>query len=234
MVAFVPTVMAERIVDAAWEDPERVEEFAAKPPDHRLVALVGAERDPGRLRALDLGCAGGRNAVFLAEHGVDLQATDGSVAMVERTRERLGALLGGDEAFRRVHHGPMDALAWAGDASFDLVVALGIYHNARGADEWHRVLAETARVLKPGGWALVSTFAPETDLEGLGKREVPGEPHLYERPGGRFLYLVDPQTLDRDMARHGLRPLEPTVTAEGRVEVGRRVSVNGLYVRESA
>jgi len=225
--------MPARIVDAAWEDPERVEEFAARPPDHRLVALISAEGAPGRLRALDLGCAGGRNAVFLVERGVQVQATDGSRAMVERTRERLAAILG-EDALGRVHLGPMDALPWAADASFDLVVALGIYHNARSADEWHRVLAETARVLKRGGRALVSTFSPDTDLEGLGKREVPGAPGLYERPGGRFLFLVGPERLDRDMARHGLRPLEPTVTAEGRVEVGRRVSVNGLYGRGTA
>jgi hypothetical protein len=31
------------------------------------------------------------------------------------------------------------------------------------------------------------------------------------------------------MAAHGLEPAEPTVLAEGQVEVGRRVSVNGLY-----
>lgn len=219
------------IVDPAWEDPDRVEEFAAKPPDHRLKALVEQESEPGRLRALDLGCAGGRNAVFLVEHGVDVVATDGSRAMVIRTRERLGSLLGKEEAARRVHHGPMDALPWADVASFDLVVALGIYHNARGTAEWHRVLAETARVLKGGGRALVSTFTPDTDLEGQGKRPVPGVPHLYERPGGRVLYLVDPATLDRDMAGHGLDPVEPTVVAEGRVDVGRRVSVNGLYRR---
>jgi SAM-dependent methyltransferase len=217
------------IVDPAWEDPERVEEFAAKPPDHRLRALIEREGDPRRLRVLDLGCAGGRNSVFLAEQGVDVTATDGSRAMVERTRERLRALLGAREAARRVRLGPMDALPWAGDGAFDLVVALGIYHNARGAEEWHRTLAETARVLAPAGRALVSTFAPETDLEAQGKRPVPDVPHLYERPNGGLLYLVDPETLDRDMARHGLEPVEPTVTAQGKVDVGRRVSVNGLY-----
>jgi SAM-dependent methyltransferase len=217
------------IVDPAWEDPGRVEEFAAKPPDHRLKEMIEQERDPRRLRALDLGCAGGRNSVFLVEHGVDVTATDGSRAMVERTRERLSGLLGVQEAARRVRLGPMDALVWAGDATFDFVVALGIYHNARSAEEWDRTLAETARVLKPGGRALVSTFTPDTDLEGLGKRPVRGVPHLYERSGGRLLYLVDPETLDRDMARHGLEPLERTVTAEGKVDVGRRVSVNGLY-----
>lgn len=217
------------MVDPFWEDPDKVEEFAARPPDHRLVALVGDEAAARGLRVLDLGCAGGRNAVFLAERGADVTATDGSRAMVERTRERLSALLGPAEAARRVRLGPMHSLPWAPDGAYDLVVALGIYHNAQSAAEWQAALAETARVLGPGGRCLVSVFTPETDLEGEGKTPVPGVPHLYERPGGRLLYLVDPATLDADMARHGLEPAEPTVLAEGKVPVGRRVSANGLF-----
>ena len=87
--------------DPLWEDPEKVEEFVRKPPDHRLQALIEAEANPRRLRALDVCCAGGRNAVFLAEHGVHVVATDGSVAMVERTRARLAALLGPGVAAER-------------------------------------------------------------------------------------------------------------------------------------
>jgi SAM-dependent methyltransferase len=223
--------VTESLVDDAWEDPERVEEFARKPPDHRLVPLIEAETEPSRLRALDLGCAGGRNTVFLAEHGVDVVATDGSAAMVERTRQRLAPILGPEAAEKRVIHTTMERMPWAADGAFDLVVALGIYHNARSPEEWQAALAETARVLRPGGRALVSVFTPETDLHGQGKEPVAGVPHLYERPDGRRMYMVDPSTLDRDMAAHGLKPLEPTALAEGRVEVGRRVSANGLYVK---
>jgi SAM-dependent methyltransferase len=226
--------MSDVKVDTVWEDPERVEEFARKRPDHRLVALIEAEADPRRLRALDVGCAGGRNAVFLAERGVDVVATDGSAAMVERTRERLAAILGPEEAARRVIRSSMEVAPGIDDGSIDLVVALGIYHNARGAGEWQAALGETARVLRGGGRALVSVFTPQTDLDGRGHTPVPGVPHLYERPDGRRLYMVDLATLDRDMAAHGLDPLEPTTLAEGQVELGRRVSVNGLYRMRAA
>jgi SAM-dependent methyltransferase len=215
--------------DTFWEDPEKVEEFAQKPPDHRLRALIEADPDPRRLRALDVGCAGGRNAVFLAEHGADVVATDGSAAMVERTRERLATLLGPEAAAERVIRATMESMPWAADASFDLVVALGIYHNARSAEEWGAALEETARLLKPEGRVLVAVFTPETDLDGKGQTPVPGVPHLYERSDGRRMYMVDPATLDRDMAACGLEPVEPTALAEGKVEVGRRVSANGLY-----
>jgi hypothetical protein len=59
---------------------------------------------------------------------------------------------------------------------------------------------------------------------------VPGEPNVYEgfESGGRH-FLVDAERLDREMARFGLTPLEPTRTARPKVEKGRRVSANGLY-----
>jgi hypothetical protein len=40
---------------------------------------------------------------------------------------------------------------------------------------------------------------------------------------------VDAAGLDREMARFGLLPVEATRTARPRVEIGRRVSANGLY-----
>jgi SAM-dependent methyltransferase len=218
------------LASSFWDSAENVERFAAREPDVRLMELIREYPDPSRIRVLDLGCAAGRNTVPLAERGFDVQALDASPAMVAKTRERLAAILGPGEAERRVRVGRMDDLSMAADASFDLVVALGLYHCAQSRAEWDRALAETARVLKPGARLLVSVFTPETDLTGRGIRAVPGKPDVYEGfdSGGHHV-LVDAAGLDRETARFGLLPVEATRTARPKVETGRRVSANGLY-----
>lgn len=217
-----------------WDSAENVERFAAREPDVRLTKLLGEYPDASKIRVLDLGCAGGRNAVLLAEKGFDVEALDASPAMVAKTRQRIGAILGGEEAERRVRVGRMDDLSFAAGTTFDLVVALGLYHCAESRAEWERALSETARLLKPDARLLVSVFTPETDLTGRGIRAVAGEPDVYEGfdSGGRHV-LVDAAGLDREMARFGLSPLEPTRTARPKVETGRRVSANGLYQKTS-
>jgi len=215
---------------AFWEAPENVARFAAREPDKRLMELLQEYAQPSRTRVLDLGCAAGRNTVVLAEKRFDFEALDSSAAMVAKTRERITPTVGAAEASRRVRVGRMDDLSARENESLDLMVALGIYHCAQSRAEWERALAETARVLKPGGRVLVSVFTPETDLTGRGISAVAGEPDVYEGfdTGGRHV-LVDAAALDRDMARFGLLPLEPTRTARPKVDVGRRVSANGLY-----
>jgi SAM-dependent methyltransferase len=214
-----------------WERPEVVEQFASRPPDHRLVGLVEEYARPEATRVLDLGCAGGRNAVLLAERGFDVWALDASTAMVERTRERVAEVLGLDQARERVQRARMDDRSSFADGSFDLVVALGLYHSAESMAEWERAVAETARVLKSGGKVLVNHFTPEVDLTGEGVRPVPGEPGVYEGLSGGRGVLLEAEALDAAMARHGLRPAVPSETVRVETGRGRRVSVNALYIR---
>ena len=214
-----------------WESRAQVERFAAREPDVRLVELVDRLPEPSATRVLDLGCAGGRNTVFLAGHGFDIHAIDSSRAMVQETRTRLTALLGEKEARRRVRLGRMDRLAF-GTASFDLVVALGIYHQAQTHAEWRRALFESARVSKPEALLLVSVFTPETDLTGRGIQRVAADAHVYEGfPGGGRVTLVDADTLDRDMAAAGFAPAVPSRIVRREAGPERRVSVNALYLR---
>ncbi len=214
-----------------WEDPDRVDRFAARDPDHRLVELVRRYPDPSRIKVLDLGCAAGRNTVLLARLGFQVHALDASRAMVERTAERLRAAVGEQAASGRVRLARMDDLSFCPAAAFDLVVALGVHHAARSRAEWDRAVDETARVLKPAGLLLFSQFAPGTDLTGAGITPVPGEEGVFEGlPAGRAV-LLDAADVDAAFALRGLIPEAPTRTVVVELEVGRRASVNGLYRR---
>jgi SAM-dependent methyltransferase len=212
-----------------WEQPDQVEKFSAREPDHRLQELAAAFEAPSSVSVLDLGCAGGRNTEYLVREGFDVRALDASTAMVEETRRRLRPLLGRKEARRRVLVGEMSELGAFADATFELVVALGVYHNARGRGEWEEALGETARVLEDGGLLLVSNFAPGTDLTGEGLEPVAGSDRLYRGAPSGVLYLLPADELDREMGRHGLHPLEPTETVEVDSDPGRRITVHGLY-----
>jgi SAM-dependent methyltransferase len=214
-----------------WERPGTVDEFAGRAADHRLVALLDAFPDPQETRVLDIGCAGGRNTVVLAERGFDVFAVDTSRAMVEKTRARLAPLVGAAEAKRRVRVGDMTDLRNFGDAAFHLVVALGVYHNASNREEWDRALRETERVLARGGRVLVSNFGPRSAPGGKSVRPIPREPHVYDGFDSGQLFLLEAEELDAEMRAHGLLPAVPTETVVKSLEGGRRETVNALYVK---
>jgi SAM-dependent methyltransferase len=212
-----------------WERPENVEKFANRQLDVRLGELMDGYAEPSATCVLDIGCAAGRNTVYLAERGFDVHAIDDSAAMTERTRGRVAAILGADEAERRVRRGRMDDLSHHEDATVDLVVVLGVLHSARSLAEWNRAAAEMARVLKPGGLLQTASFAPGTDAHDEGVRPIDGEPHLFVGPSGNPSIQLTVEETDTGMAAHGLVPVEPTVQVERDRSPGTWFVVNGLF-----
>jgi SAM-dependent methyltransferase len=218
-----------RDAESYWETPEKVNEFAGREADLRLQALSGSFEIPGVVRVLDLGCAGGRNTTVLAERGFDFYAVDSSAAMVARTRDRVGAVVGVEEASRRVSRGRMDDLTGFDPEFFDVIVALGIYHNATSEDEFERSLAESSRVLRSNGQLLVSSFSPSFQPEGEPLTAAEGMPHVFDGFGAGPMYLLEAADLDQAMSRHGLQPSVPTETVVTQTESGTRVTINALY-----
>lgn len=217
-----------------WNEDAQVERFASRDADHRLVALMATHADPARVRVLDLGCAGGRNAALLAERGYDVFARDLAPAMVARTRERVAAHLGVAEAERRVRVAAMDALTDLPDGRFDLIVALGIYHQAQSEAEWARALDESVRVAAPGALLLVSTFAPGTGALDAPVARIEGTSFVYEGLRGGHLCLRTLEDLDADFEARGCVPETPSVLVQRETEDRRRVTVNALYRRLTA
>jgi len=108
-------------------------------------------------RALDLGCGSGVNTKFLAEQGFNCDATDISPIGIQNTQ----ALLAKHGLQARCQVASIAAQPFP-DACLDLVICIGVLDSA-GPSAAHTACGEIARLLKPGGRALL-VFASDADM----------------------------------------------------------------------
>lgn len=140
--------------DRFYADRERPCPFFVASPDESLAQWVGSGRiAPGR--ALDIGCGHGRNAVYLARQGFEVEALDLSATALQWARDRAA------EAGVRV--------AWRQESVFDAQLAAGRFDLVHDSGCLHRIAPHrrdqyvdlVARALRPGGWFTLTTFRPE-------------------------------------------------------------------------
>ncbi|MFC5279587.1 class I SAM-dependent methyltransferase [Halorubrum rubrum] len=155
-------------------------------------------------RALDVGCGNGRHTELLAdraERAVGIDISRGLLReAVRRSRER--------EFDDRVGfvHGDAAALPIAGDA-VDLAVYVATLHHLSPRAARLRSLDELARVLRPGGVALVSAWSTAHDRF---DRESGFDTTVdWTLPGGetvpRYYHVYDPEEFEEDLAASDLR-----------------------------
>jgi tellurite methyltransferase len=140
-----------------WDERYRAEGTRHSAPTSLLVETV-QKLKPGR--ALDLACGTGRNAVWLAEHGWQVTAVDGSAAAIEAVRRQAP----GVDA--RVADLEKHEFAIA-ESSWDLIAVC--YYLQRDLFE------PVKRGLKPGGVALVIVHMVEPGHEESRFSVQPGE-----------------------------------------------------------
>src|ERR1035437_9740520 len=153
--------------------------------DEPLVAKYLASREPGV--ALDAACGTGRFAGFLAGRGHRVIGVDSSPDMLAHARQRV------PEA--EFHVAGLDRLPLPDDCVDVIVCALALDHVPR----LDPVLAEFARVLRPGGDLVISDVHHELLPRGsaMTPRGPAGEPRI--APSYRHQLGGDP----RAALRHG-------------------------------
>ena len=113
--------------------------------------LLMPSNDNG-LSILDLGCGDGRNLPFLNDLGYKVSATEVSHPISIKVQEKMRSM--GIEV--NVEAGHAGNLPFA-SASFDRLLAWNsCYYMSLGSGRFEDHVAEMARVLKPGGWIIVS------------------------------------------------------------------------------
>jgi ubiquinone/menaquinone biosynthesis C-methylase UbiE len=146
-----------------------------------LVALEGRVFDamlgPVRgLRVLDLGCGTGRHALRLARAGARVTGLDLSPGMLQRARAQAA-----DAAVDFREHDLHAPLPF-GSASFDRIVSGLVLEHLRDLDAFY---GEVARVLRPGGAAVLSTIHPAMALRAVQARFTDPDTGVVTRVQGR-------------------------------------------------
>ena len=168
------------------EDPATIAYYQANAPRYTLSFGQAPSRhldrfldrlEPGA-RILELGCGGGRDSARILERGFDLDATDGTPAMVHKANERF------DVGARVLKFHELEA-----DSDYDAVWAHAcLLHVAR--HDLPGVLTAILRALRPGGWHFANYK--------LGAAEG-------RDPLGRLTNLPDVEWLEETYASSGFR-----------------------------
>ena len=167
--------------DKKWGTDEGRADWLEPEPD--VIALLPELQARGTRTALDLGCGVGRHALLLAEHGLVVEAIDGSatgLAVARETAQARGIALG-------LRQGNADALPFD-NGSFDFVLSWNVIHHGTLGDVGRR-LAEIWRVMKPGALYQGTMLPIRNSNYGKGRTVAPGtfvvdgaergHPHFY-------------------------------------------------------
>jgi ubiquinone/menaquinone biosynthesis C-methylase UbiE len=184
-----------------WSTPQAVAGFENSPPNPVLMRFAKDELARGGIRALDLGCGAGRNAVPFAQQGWDVAGIDDSAPMLQGASRRARAA--GIEARVHLALATMERVP-VRDASFDLVVAHGIWNLARTTREFRGAVREAARVSKPGAGLFVFTFSRHT--LSAEARPLAGEAFVHTKFSGQPQCFLREQELLNEMAAAGFEP----------------------------
>jgi SAM-dependent methyltransferase len=135
-----PAIVGERpALTREWFEQVEQYRYEVEPFIHAVAQFT---RHRGK-RMLEVGVGAGTDHLQWARAGCECHGVDLTAAAIETTRARL-ALYGLQSQLQRVdaERLPFD------DASFDLVYSWGVIHHSERPE---RIVAEIARVLKPGG-----------------------------------------------------------------------------------
>lgn len=168
---------------AAWDERYAASELVWSAGPNQWVESVCADLAPGR--ALDVAAGEGRNAIWLAERGWQVIASDFSPVAVERTRRLADERLGGDAGRLAAVVGDATAPAPGGEGAYDLVL---VCYLQLPTPDWDAALAHAVAAAGPGGLVVIVLHARQNLERGYGG---PSDPAVLHDPQDVVALVAD-------------------------------------------
>lgn len=204
-----------------WSESSTIKWFADQPSPEYWVSFF-SEYTPESLNpVLDLGCGAGRNTEMLFGLGYKVAACDLSDDMLRSTQSGLKKSIGqtGDILTRC----NMSYLPYP-NCAFGAVLSNGVFHNAENISDMLRAYAETARVIKPGGYLCFNTFV-STCLD-LNLEEI--SESVYRTKEGLLMVLISAGAFLNSFELLGLEPAGKIHQYNRELPTGIRAVLRGV------
>lgn len=180
-----------------WNNRDIVKYFSNKPADYRIKERLEKINQAERvsMRALDLGCGGGRHTELLANLGFQTYAIDPNPVMLQSTKKRVKS-----NSLKGVRRGVMTKLPYK-DSTFDVVVTTGVLHQARNLSEYELAIHELSRVVKKTGVVCLNIFTSRVIDQSMLKTN---NVFSYQTKEGLYMTLLDKRCFYEMMSWNGL------------------------------
>ncbi len=138
------------VIKPFWEETYRdlnADTFGK--PSAEIVRLAHTLAGGGSI--LDMGCGEGRNAIFLAEKGFQVDAIDISQAGIAKLLR-----IAGDRDLK-INAWVEDMTTFQFNQSYDLIISHGVLHLVE-RDDWRQLIPRIKKSTRPGGVNVVAVF----------------------------------------------------------------------------
>lgn len=150
--------------DKFWNDKEVVEMFQNKPCSKYITDEIEEIEKTTKIKSvLDIGCGGGRYARYMSDKGCTVFAIDKNISMIEASKGENITTIQCDMA-----NIPIKKI------KFDLLLCIGVLHNATSRFAFIKTLKEMKRLTHKNSNIIVSIFTNKVlsdDLIQVGKNK---------------------------------------------------------------
>ena len=169
--------------------------------DIYLVDQIMKGRYKTKDTILDAGCGSGRNLHWFLRNDIVIYGIDQDAGAIHDLQRRYPTIAA------RFCQSAVEKIPFENE-QFDHIISSAVLHFAKDTAHFRQMMAEMARVLRPGG----SLFIRMTSDIGIENRVQPVGEGVYDIPDGSRRFLLTRTLLADIMRENGLSFLEPLKT----------------------